>query len=384
MIYLIYPNYDSTIAGSIRFLAFARSFRKMNVDCIIVLLRPWLSFERMEQSPDLPPVLHLWNESKTYNCSFLNRIKYRYFYLFSFIRVKKFARSLACNDIVYLYNGMEYLSFFLKSNCKVFHERTEHPEVFKASPIEYFNKKYLKSLSNVDGLIVISTALKDFFVEIGIPSKKIHILNMVVDASRFSGISKSGEKERYIAYCGTATNNKDGVDVLIRSFALVAEVISDVKLYIIGDAPKDEMTGNAKLVADLNIQNHVVFTGKKKSTEIPQLLKDAEVLVLARPDNLQAKYGFPTKLGEYLMTANPVVVTKTSDIPLFLKDGESALLAEPGNCREISDKIIWALNNNVEANTIGTRGKQVAMTAFNSEIESKKLLKIISLPQSIH
>lgn len=382
MIYLVFPNYDSTTAGSIRFLAFASAFKKMGVDCKVVFLRPRPSYHRLEQSSDLPTVIHLWRGNKDYRNPILKRLQYLFFYFSSFLHTKKFARALTPNDIIYLYNGMDYLHFFLKSKCKVFHERTEYPEVSKATPFNHLNKKYLKLLPKVDGLFVISTALKDYFAELGVPSNKIHILNMVVDASRFSEISKSGKAERYIAYCGTATNNKDGVDDLIRSFAIVAKEIKDIKLYIIGNAPVNDMTGNAKLVADLNIRDRVVFTGRKKSSEIPQLLKDAEVLVLARPDNLQAKYGFPTKLGEYLMTANPVVVTRTSDIPLFLKDGETALLAEPRNCGEISEKIIWALNNKIEANTIGESGKQVAMTSFNSEIEAKKLFKIITEPRS--
>lgn len=382
MLYLVFPNFDSNTAGSIRFLAFAKAFKKMGVDCKVVFLRPRPSYDRLEQSPNLPPVIHLWGGNRRYRNSLLNRLQYLFFYLSSFWHVKRFASTLTPNDTVYLYNGMDYLHFFLKSKCKVFHERTEHPEISKASLFNCQNKKYMNLLPKVDGLFVISTALKDYFAELGVPSNKIHILNMVVDASRFSETRKSNEKERYIAYCGSATNNKDGVDDLIRSFALVSKVIKEIKLYIVGNAPGNEMIGNAKLVADLNIRDRVIFTGKKKTSEIPQLLKDAEVLVLARPNNLQAKYGFPTKLGEYLMTANPVVVTKTSDIPLFLKDGESALLAEPGNCGEISDKIIWALNNKVEADAIGERGKLVAMTSFNSETEAKKLFEIIAEPLS--
>ena len=48
------------------------------------------------------------------------------------------------------------------------------------------------------------------------------------------------------------------------------------------------------------------------------------MLVLARPDNIQAKGGFPTKLGEYLATGNPVVVTKVGEIPNYLIDGVNA------------------------------------------------------------
>lgn len=70
---------------------------------------------------------------------------------------------------------------------------------------------------------------------------------------------------------------------------------------------------------------------------MPQMLKNAEALVLDRPNSLQAQYGFPTKLGEYLLTGNPVVVTKVGDIPLYLKDGVSALLSEDRNPKEFAE-----------------------------------------------
>ena len=72
--------------------------------------------------------------------------------------------------------------------------------------------------------------------------------------------------------------------------------------------------------------------------EVPQLLMDSEVLALDRPNSIQAQCGFPTKLGEYLLTGNPVVVTKVGDIPLFLEDGVSALLAEKRNAENLPER----------------------------------------------
>lgn len=108
---------------------------------------------------------------------------------------------------------------------------------------------------------------------------------------------------------------------------------------------------------------------------MPQILKNATVLALDRPDSLQAQCGFPTKLGEYLLTENPVVVTKVGDIPLFLKDGETALLAEERNPYEFSSKLLWALDHPAEAIEIGKAGAQVAMREFNYLNETKRLLK---------
>ena len=152
----------------------------------------------------------------------------------------------------------------------------------------------------------------------------------------------------------------------------------DVKLYIIGKTPdKDDVSGNLKLIENLGVKSSVVFTGIVSAAEMPQILKNATVLALDRPDSLQAQCGFPTKLGEYLLTENPVVVTKVGDIPLFLKDGETALLSEERNPQEFSSKLLWALEHPEEAVEIGKAGAQVAMREFNYLNETKKIIKAI-------
>ena len=64
------------------------------------------------------------------------------------------------------------------------------------------------------------------------------------------------------------------------------------------------MSGNLELIENLGVKNSVIFTGIVSAAEIPQILKNATVLALDRPDSLQAQCGFPTKLGEYLLTEN--------------------------------------------------------------------------------
>ena len=61
-------------------------------------------------------------------------------------------------------------------------------------------------------MFVITTALKDFFVSKGVDSKKIHIANITVDPERFMNLSKKNDIEDYVAYCGSVSNDKDGVD----------------------------------------------------------------------------------------------------------------------------------------------------------------------------
>ena len=312
----------------------------------------------------------MW-ESMPFSNRFFRKIAEEYFGW-------KFARSLVPGDIVFLTNfGNIFFKVLNRSGVKVVHEKTEHPDVysFKGFDVE----RYKRNVAKVSGMFVISTALKDYYISLGLPEEKVKIINMTVDSNRFVGLTKQ-TSERYIAYCGTASNNKDGVDELIKSFALVHKVYPDVKLYIIGNTPqKNDVCGNLQLIENLDVKDSVIFTGVLSSSEIPQILKNAAVLALNRPDSLQAQCGFPTKLGEYLLTENPVVVTKVGDIPLFLKNGESALLAETRNPEDFSSKLLWALEHPDEAMAIGKRGAQVALKNFNYLIETKKIVDYINV-----
>ena len=98
---------------------------------------------------------------------------------------------------------------------------------------------------------------------------------------------------------------------------------------------------------------------------------------MARPDSLQARCGFATKLGEYLLTGNPVVITKVGDFPLFLEDKVSARLAEQRNPEDFAEKMMWVLEHPKESEVMGQAGKQVALQHFNYKTETEKIVNTI-------
>ena len=127
------------------------------------------------------------------------------------------------------------------------------------------------------------------------------------------------------------------------------------------------------MINDLGIKDRVVFKGLIPHDDMPQLLTDAVMLALSRPNNKQAKYGFPTKLGEYLLTGNPVVVTNVGDIPLFIKDRENGMVAEPDDVCGFAERIEWLLEHEEDAISIGKRGRDLALSNFNCMIEAVKI-----------
>lgn len=366
--YFVYDSYVPNTAPANRILGFIRGFSELGIDVEVVFLTPDLKRSKVDKALPHVTYRYLWD-----GFPIDNRIALKFM---SEYWGWKFSRSLAPGDKVFMMGERNVFFHVLnRQGVELYTERSEHPDAY---PVRFFcMNKYKREVHKLSGMSVISTALKNYFVSLGLPENKIQIVNMTVDNNRFRGLIKQ-PSEKYIAYCGTASNNKDGVDELIKSFAIVHKSHPAVKLLIIGKTPdKKDASGNLKLIENLGLKDSVVFTGVVSSSEMPQLLKNACVLALDRPDSLQAQCGFPTKLGEYLLTENPVVVTKVGDIPLFLKDGETALLAEQRNSQDFASKIIWALDNPEEASQIGIKGAQVAMREFNYLNETKKIVKQI-------
>lgn len=367
-LYIVCNSYNPNTAFTNRIFSFLRGFSELGIEAEVVYLAPDLMRSTAQEQFSHITFRYMW-EHWPFSSRFLNKIAEEYYGW-------KYANSLKPGDVVYLTNfGNIFFKVIGRKGVKVVHEKTEHPDIYS---FKGFNvKRYKREIHKVDGMFVISTALKKYYMSLGLPEEKIEIVNMTVDSTRFAGLEKQ-PAEKYIAYCGTASNNKDGVDELIKSFAIVHNSHPDVKLYIIGKTPdKDDFSGNLKLIKDFGLNDSVVFTGIVASADIPQILKNATILALDRPDSLQAQYGFPTKLGEYLLTENPVVVTKVGDIPLFLKDGQTALLSEERNPQEFSAKLIWALEHPKEASEIGKAGAQVALQKFNYLNETKKIVSVI-------
>ena len=367
---ILVSAYKPNTAPTNRFLSFLCGFSELGVKVEVVFVYPSESSDRLENfEVSNVTVSYLWD---IYKCR--NKL---YKYMRSFSDVKRWVKTLPTGCTVFLFGSSEYLPVLVKrKDLRIYQERTEHPDVNPLVP-SFMQKKYLAACKELSGMFVISTALKRVYEHMGVDN--VHIVNMTVDANRFKGMKKSIDVEPYIAYCGTASNNKDGVDDLIKAFSIVVKTHPDLKLKIMGKAPsKDDASGNLKLVESLGIKDKVEFTGIIPAREMPQMLKNATIVALARPDSLQAQCGFPTKLGEYLLSENPVVVTKVGDIPLFLSDNETALLSRERNPEEFASKMIWVIDHPQEAETIGRKGAEVALREFNYLTESKKIIDTIT------
>ena len=287
---------------------------------------------------------------------------------------------------VLLRDLIPYVLLAKSIKSKLLHERTEYPFMVGGGK-EISDKLRLNiylhiMLRQFDGIYVISNALKKYFNDVLNSRVRVEVINMIVDSGRFNGVELKPDNEfKYIAYCGTLNREKDGVDILVEAYCRSIDsgkIPFDVKLMLIGDFKSDAFrTSLQNMIDEKNCAGNIIFAGKMEREKIPQVLNNASALALARPYNKQSEGGFPTKLGEYLATGKPVIITDVGEISLFLKDGYNALIAKPGDIDSFSDKIAEVFADYSRALVIGKNGRSLTEYEFNSLEQARKLAYFI-------
>lgn len=268
--------------------------------------------------------------------------------------------------LVYIFTRLKKIKFVLENN--------EYPWFIlkKKSLLNQFDKMLYLYLyyKMFDGVLAMTQALCKYHQIYSSKRAKIFHLPMTVDMQRFN---INIERDNLITYIGNKSYYKDGVEILVKSFIIIANLYPDWNLMIIGDSGNDNMI--KQLAINAGLEKRIILMGNVHRDNVPELLCRSKILALARPNNLQAEGGFPTKLGEYLSTGNLVIVTAVGDIPLYLKDNESALIAKPSDIESFANKIKFAIENYENLNNVMKAGYNVCVNNFDSKIQGFRLSK---------
>ena len=283
-------------------------------------------------------------------------------------------------DAVILVSNSLLLIYPLAIVCKLrdikyLQEKSEFPFVLmkKGLLAKMWARFYTSTTYKLfDGLVVMTKPLMEYFSTKVKKSCKLIEVPMTVDLERFAIGKTESQYGDYIAYCGNMAGNKDGVINLIEAFNIASKQIPNVKLLLIGGSTTPEDLVKIKDFAKNKGDGRIIFYGKATREEIPQLLVNAKALALARPSSLQSTGGFPTKLGEYLATSNPVVVTAVGDIPRFLNDTNS-FIVEPDNNQAFAMQIVKIFSDYANAQEVGKHGREVAEQNFNYKVQSPRI-----------
>ena len=279
-----------------------------------------------------------------------------------------------------LFKELSYFLFSRLGGIKLVQERTEYPFItINNSLITRINLWfYLKiSCKLFDAMIVISDVLSDYFEKYLSKGAKLIIVPIVVDPSRFEHAGLDSIPKDYVAYCGSMQSNKDGIEILIEAFDTISSKHPSLFLTLIGRTDFQGFNRLQELIAGKESKSRIEFTGWVSNEEMAGLLKQAKLLVLARPDTMQARANFPSKIGEYLATGKPVLTTKVGVIQKYLSHGVNAFLAEPDDVADFAENMEYLLDHYDYAIKVGAEGQKLAYSEFNHIYQGNRLAEFI-------
>lgn len=204
----------------------------------------------------------------------------------------------------------------------------------------YLGIRFLSRYS--DGIIVFSHFLKDYLLHNNCKCPIIITPN-IIDFEEFEISEPKSFKEGLITIGATGTSiHKDGLFILLRSFALVHRTQTNTHLLIIGDSYNSNsfLPILEKEIKLLKLENAVSLLGLVDYYKIPSLLHSCDILALTRPKGKFADAGFPTKLGEYMSVKKPVVISEVGDVKKYFKDKDIVVLVEAENIEDVTKAIL--------------------------------------------
>ncbi len=122
----------------------------------------------------------------------------------------------------------------------------------------------------------------------------------------------------------------------------------------------------------LNLKEKVELPGYVSKERLNELTTTACALLLAKPENRQNRYNMATKIGEYLLTGRPAIISSVDPVCQYLKHRENACIVKP-DVDQIAREIEFILNNSEKADSIGSAGKESAIKLFDYKIHAMRI-----------
>ena len=210
-------------------------------------------------------------------------------------------------------------------------------------------------------VLVVSQALVDHVVRLGVDPDRVVVCPNGIDPSRFRRHRVSAERRRQlgipdgliVGFVG-GLRTWHGAPLLPAILAGLRDRGADVRLVIAGDGPaRAEIESEAER---LGVADRTVLLGPVDHDDIPDLISSFDIALAPYPDLTHDFYFSPLKLFEYLGCGVPVVASSVGQIASTLRSGVHAVLTPAGDVSSAVDACMQLIIDPGYAREIATAG----------------------------
>jgi glycosyltransferase involved in cell wall biosynthesis len=221
-------------------------------------------------------------------------------------------------------------------------------------------------LGRADHTTVVSHAMRDKVLELGIPANKVSVKSMGADLQHLFRIDKNLDKLRdrqKLIFVGRLVEKK-GVSVLVEAFAKLVQRYPGLQLEIVGDGP--EGPGLEVLASKLGLRKNILFVGQLKNDCIPARLQQASIAVVPSVVALSGdQEGLGLVLIEALGCGCSVVASDLPAIQDVIQDEVTGLLAKSGDSDSLAKCIERLIEQPALAKKLAEAGRASILERFD-------------------
>jgi glycosyltransferase involved in cell wall biosynthesis len=224
----------------------------------------------------------------------------------------------------------------------------------------------------VDAFIYMSTAIEELYQSLGVAPQKGYVVYDAFDSKAFEQDNHTAElrselgvtdRDQLVCNVGRLDWWK-GQDHFLKAMAKVVASRPNAKALLVG-APDASPLSQAffhkleQMIADLQLEEHVVLTGFR--SDVPALMLASDIVVHSSSE----PEPFGRVVVEAMLAGRPVVATAAGGVLDIVEDQVTGLLVPPQDATNMAQAIEQLLQNQERAKIMGQRAQQSATQRFS-------------------
>ena len=274
-------------------------------------------------------------------------------------------------DIVHCWDSLSIIARFIAkiSGAKVIDSIGNPPSV------ESWKNRFAKKVSSLllDGVVFASHGSREAHHKFGPNILRFCKEQVIYNCIRLNKLPEYGRHKKdlirkeygihsddFILSNLGMYNEQKAQEFLIQALPMVLERQNNVKLFLIGWGSRQDHLRKQREI--LNLENHVILTGKKQRQEVFDLLSVTDIYVSS-----SLWEGLPIALLEAMAFRLPVVATDVIGNCEVVANGNSGLLVPARNSFALAKAILTLIENPGLRKNMGTHGRKRTESLFTPE-----------------
>ena len=227
-------------------------------------------------------------------------------------------------------------------------------------------------------IIVTAETMRDHYIELGCPEKKVTVLPNTINIEAFDrypikeNIIEAHKSAFTLVYTG-GINLHRGLGFLLDTMPLVLKHCP-ARLVIVGDGRiRPELERQAEL---LGITDHVVFEGWRPQEEIKSYILASDVCLIPLVNSEHTDKTVAHKLFHYMYLQRPLITTNCAYMQQIVEATDCGAVVPYGDHRAFASCLIELYKNPARRKQMASNGHQAVLERYNWDHSVRSLIEM--------